>query len=202
MKLPNETGKRIAVVGSRDFDDNNLLFNYLSERKERISLIVSGGARGADTLATRWAQDNGVPYLVFPALWHDPVTGDFIRGAGFKRNRHIVQNCDVVLAFWDGQSNGTANTIQTANELKIPVQIVSFEPKPKVSKREKKKEPVVQEAPLQNEEVLPQLPLPDPGTQVVASILEQMEATESQFVEKKEPPVVETDVSETKEITL
>ena len=68
----NKTGKRVAVVGSRDFDDKDRLYEVLTKNFDRIKIIVSGGARGADTLATTWAADYGVPYLVFPACWRDP----------------------------------------------------------------------------------------------------------------------------------
>jgi predicted Rossmann fold nucleotide-binding protein DprA/Smf involved in DNA uptake len=126
----NKTGKRVAVIGSRDFDDKQKMYSVLSPHLAKIKLIVSGGARGADTLATNWAADFGVPYLVFPALWHDPVTGEYDRGAGFRRNRDIVEHSDVIIAFWDGKSKGTNHSIQMAQEMGKTVRIVPFTPPP------------------------------------------------------------------------
>lgn len=130
----NLTGKRVAVIGSRTFTDRQRLYDVLNKNKDKIKLIVSGGANGADTLATNWASDYGVPYLVFPALWRDPETGIHDRGAGFRRNRHIIEYSDVVIAFYDGVSRGTANSLEIAKQLNKPIKIISFVSEQKSSK--------------------------------------------------------------------
>lgn len=118
---------KLAVVGSRGFKDKERLFSILSKNRENIKLIVSGNASGPDTFAVEWAQKYGVPYLVFPPLWHNPDTGVFDKGAGFKRNGKIIDACDEVLAFWDGESKGTSNSIEWAKKKNKPIQIISFE---------------------------------------------------------------------------
>ena len=124
--------KRLAVVGSRTFNDKGKLYDVLTKNYDRIKLIISGGAKGADSLAVEWAIDYGIPYLVFPALWRDPFTGVQNKGAGFKRNVLIVEQADVVMAFWDGKSAGTAHTIEMAKQRNKPVRIIKFdEPTPK-----------------------------------------------------------------------
>jgi nucleoside 2-deoxyribosyltransferase len=120
------TKRKVAVIGSREFNDRKLLYDTLTRNYDRIKLVISGGARGADTLAVNWASDYGVPYLVFPALWHNPFTGEHDKGAGFRRNRQIIEQCDIVLAFWDKLSRGTAHSIGIAKELGKPVKIVEF----------------------------------------------------------------------------
>lgn len=122
--------KKVAVVGSRSFKDKARLYDVLTKNFERIKLIVSGGAEGADSLAVEWAKDFGIPYLVFPALWRDPFTGVFNKGAGFKRNRNIVEQADVVIAFWDGVSGGTKNTIEISQQVGKPVKIINFSTPP------------------------------------------------------------------------
>lgn len=124
----NMTGKRVAVIGSRTFEDKARLYEVLNKNRAQIKLIVSGGASGPDTFSTDWAKDYGVPYLVFPALWHDPETGAFDKGAGFRRNRYIVEHSDIIIAFWDGVSRGTKNSLDTAEQLGKPVKIISFVP--------------------------------------------------------------------------
>lgn len=121
-----EIKKKLAVVGSRTFDDKRRLYDVLTKNRDRISMIVSGGAKGADSLAVEWATDYGIPYLVFPALWRDPDTGVLNKGAGFKRNVQIVEHSDVVMAFWDGVSAGTKHTIDMATQRKKPVKVISF----------------------------------------------------------------------------
>ena len=128
MSFPNPDGKTVAVIGSRSFADKQMLNEFLTPRKGKIKLIVSGGAKGADSLATEWAGEHGIPYLVFPALWRDPETGKLDKGAGFRRNWHIIDSCDMVLAFYDGASRGTANSLDIAKKLGKPVQIIKFIP--------------------------------------------------------------------------
>jgi predicted Rossmann fold nucleotide-binding protein DprA/Smf involved in DNA uptake len=59
--------KKIAVIGSRSFKNKNLLDKVLQEYKEKYNIIkiISGGAKGADTLAVQWANKNNIPTTVF-----------------------------------------------------------------------------------------------------------------------------------------
>lgn len=73
------------------------------------TVIISGGARGVDSIAEQAAKESELTVLVFPAHWHD-TAGRYHRDAGFKRNQIIVNESDSVLAFWDGKSRGCADT--------------------------------------------------------------------------------------------
>jgi hypothetical protein len=78
---------------------------------EDISLVVSGGARSADKLGEKFADEYKISKIVFHADWEKHG-----RAAGPIRNKEIIENADVVFAFWDGFSRGTASTIQFAKE--------------------------------------------------------------------------------------
>lgn len=146
MKDINLNGKRVAVIGSRSFTDKDKLNEVLNKNKDKIKMIVSGGAKGADSLAAEWAHENGYPYLVFPARWRDPVTGLHDKGAGFRRNINIVKTADVIICFWDGKSRGTAHSIEIAKQLGKPVKIISFEPPvEKVEEQLKEKPSAIEE---------------------------------------------------------
>ena len=123
----NTEGKKVAVIGSRTFTDKAKLFEVLNKNKLKIKLIVSGGARGPDTFATEWANENGVPYLVFPAKWKTD-DGKFDRGAGMRRNKDIINYADVVIAFYDGVSKGTGFGIDMAQKLNKPLKVIKFTP--------------------------------------------------------------------------
>lgn len=110
---------KTAVVGSRIFADYNKLAAYLDTIKDKITLIVSGGAKGADSLGERWAYKNSIPTLIFKPDW-----SKYGKGAGFIRNEDIVKNSDMILAFWDGKSKGTEHTINLAKQYNKPVHIV------------------------------------------------------------------------------
>jgi len=42
------------------------------------------------------------------------------------RNKLIVEECDCLIAFWDGTSRGTKYTIDYAHQLGKPIKIVNY----------------------------------------------------------------------------
>jgi len=113
---------RVAVIGSRDFKHYGLLCYYLDNfffhPKKKIE-IISGGAIGADSLAEKFAEARNIKTKVYKANWDKHG-----KRAGFLRNKKIVKNCDVVVAFWDGESKGTKITIDLAKEAGKKVYII------------------------------------------------------------------------------
>ncbi len=111
---------KLAIVGSRSFDDYDLLEDTLNSYS-KIDLIISGGAKGADHLAEKYAKSKNIELKVFKPNWSKHK-----RGAGQERNKLIVEACDELLAFWDGQSKGTNFTIGYAEKINKCVNIVDF----------------------------------------------------------------------------
>jgi hypothetical protein len=108
---------RIGVIGSRSFLDYKLLemtLNKISDRTQ-ISSIISGGAKGADSLAEQYANLNNIDTTIFKPDW------SFGKGAAAIRNIKIVENSDIIVAFWDGVSKGTKMTIDIATSKNIKV---------------------------------------------------------------------------------
>jgi len=101
---------KLAIVGSRKFNDYEFfkvaVYRYLNSVKPEI--IISGGATGVDSLAEKWAGENNVEFLVFPADWK------LGRSAGPIRNTLIVNNCTHLLAFPDADSVGTWDSVRKA----------------------------------------------------------------------------------------
>jgi hypothetical protein len=112
---------RIAIIGSRNFNDYELVVETLAPYKSKITLIVSGAARGADSLGEKWAIDNKIQTLIFPADWNTHG-----KRAGFIRNEDIIKNCDGAIAFWDGESRGTAHSLSLAEKYNKPTKIVKI----------------------------------------------------------------------------
>ncbi len=48
------------------------------------------------------------------------------KSAGFRRNIDIVDNSDCVIAFWDGNSKGTLNSVTTAINKGIPTLTINL----------------------------------------------------------------------------
>lgn len=102
---------KLAIVGSRTFLDYTWMEQCLlrSFRLADIEAVISGGARGADAMAVRFAASHGLPLVVVQADWESHG-----KKAGPLRNTEIVQQADAVAAFWDGRSAGTRDTIAKA----------------------------------------------------------------------------------------
>lgn len=130
----------IGVIGGRDFNDQKLLEDTLSklinERGWSLINIVSGGASGADLLGKTFAEDYNLGYIPFPAKWDDFSEPCVIKVnhagkqynalAGFNRNTDIVKNSNIVVAFWDGKSKGTRDSIDKCKTLCVELITVKY----------------------------------------------------------------------------
>ena len=109
--------RRIAIVGSRDYPRPDLVEAFVA-RLPKSAVVVSGGARGVDSVAVEAAEARGLEAVVFPADWRR-----WRRSAGPRRNAEIVEHADRVVAFWDGASRGTLDTVRRARRAGLPIEI-------------------------------------------------------------------------------
>ncbi len=95
----------VLICGSRSLDisinEINKVINSLNIDPKEI-VILSRGDEGPDTSAINWAKENGNKFLLFK-----PNLEKYGNIAELIRNKTIVNNCDVCIAFWDGKSKGT-----------------------------------------------------------------------------------------------
>lgn len=113
----------VAVVGSRTFT-NYISFTMEMQmflQGEDIAMFVSGGAKGADKMAERYASQNKIEMRVLKPDWKTHG-----KKAGILRNMEIIDASSKVIAFWDGKSKGTKHSIDYAKMKDIPVKIVKF----------------------------------------------------------------------------
>ena len=108
---------RIAIIGSRGTVPTNLA-EYLADCDE----IVSGGAKGVDACAAKYAKEHNIPLKEFM-----PEYKRYGRGAPIVRNRQIVDYADHILAFWDGKSKGTQWVIKYAEMCGKPCTVIRCE---------------------------------------------------------------------------
>jgi predicted Rossmann fold nucleotide-binding protein DprA/Smf involved in DNA uptake len=116
---------KLAIVGSRSFTDYEALEKELDSICEsvKVTCVVSGGAKGADSLGQRYAESKGIDTQIFLPDWEKHG-----KAAGFIRNKDIIANSDFCVAFWDGKSKGTLSSIELAKKQGIPVKVVEFSP--------------------------------------------------------------------------
>jgi hypothetical protein len=112
---------RVLVCGGRDFDDRDTLNATLDElhRERGFTLLIAGGARGADSLAEAWAIAAGVPCKVYMADWEN-----LGRKAGPIRNEQMLAEGrpELVVAFPGGR--GTAHMVRIAREAGVEVEVI------------------------------------------------------------------------------
>ena len=115
----------IAIIGSRGFYDyiilENTLLEFISIEKPSDIKIVSGGAIGADSLGKQFAIKHNLHHIEFLPDWKK-----FGRGAGIRRNTTIIENSDIVFAFWDMKSKGKNDSINKAIKMGKRVEIVEI----------------------------------------------------------------------------
>ncbi|HEY7037180.1 MAG TPA: SLOG family protein [Thermomicrobiales bacterium] len=110
---------KVLVCGSRSWRDVDAIEERLG-RLPRGTTIIHGGARGADVRAGIVARRLGFEVVELPADWLG-----FGRSAGPIRNRAMLDlRPDLVVAFWDGVSTGTLDTLREAERRRLRVEVV------------------------------------------------------------------------------
>lgn len=131
----------IVICGGRKFEDYALFDKEMKEILDGKSnfILVNGGAAGADTLASRYAQCYNYPYEVINADWDNlDVPGAVIKThvktgkpynvkAGIDRNNQMLEIADMVVAFWDNKSRGTGHMVQECKRRNIPLVVVNYD---------------------------------------------------------------------------
>lgn len=115
---------RVAVTGSRRLKHDvytPLIYDYLDDFFSEIPtnrkiIIASGLAKGPDQRGITYAESQGYDVERFEAQWTNG--GEVNKNAGIERNIEMIDTIDVLIAFWDGKSNGTKHAIQYAAEKK------------------------------------------------------------------------------------
>lgn len=112
---------RVIIAGSRGITDYNLVKFAIKRSGFDITEVVSGTARGVDSLGEKWAQEFGKSVKQFPAEWDT-----YGRGAGYIRNEEMARYADALIAIWDGTSKGTKHMIDEA--VKKGLSVFTFKP--------------------------------------------------------------------------
>jgi predicted Rossmann fold nucleotide-binding protein DprA/Smf involved in DNA uptake len=114
---------KVAVVGSRTFNNYEQMIETLDNLRENniVDEIISGGARGADALAEQYAREYEIKMTVIKPDW------SLGRHAGILRNTDIIAASDLVVAFYDGHSRGTADSIKKAKAMGKSLIVVKFD---------------------------------------------------------------------------
>jgi predicted Rossmann fold nucleotide-binding protein DprA/Smf involved in DNA uptake len=113
---------KLIIAGSRSLEDYSWmeakLNKILSDTSEPV-VVISGGAKGADRLGERYAEERGFEVVVMPAEWEKHG-----KKAGYLRNKQMAEQCTHAVIFWDGESPGSRHMISICENLNIPHRVI------------------------------------------------------------------------------
>lgn len=122
---------KVIIAGSRGFYDYELLKSVadICIGRDVINVeVISGTAMGADKLGEQYAKERGFKVMRFPALWNK-----YGKSAGFIRNTQMAKYATInkdddsmLIAFWDGKSNGTRHIIKQAESNGMKVYVIKY----------------------------------------------------------------------------
>lgn len=112
---------KVIIAGSRNYSDLDSLTKYCDHLLSQVTdpiQIVSGCARGADSLGEQYAKSRNYSIAKFPADW-----GSFGKSAGYKRNVQMGKYSNALIAFPIGKSLGTNHMIDIATNLGLKIRV-------------------------------------------------------------------------------
>lgn len=119
---------KLIIAGTRTFTDHALLKKEVEAFvKECLAdysdlEVISGFAKGADTLGEAWGFVNGIKVKIFPPDWNTHG-----KAAGPIRNKEMATYATHCIIFWDGKSKGTKSMIDEAVKNNLVLKIVKYE---------------------------------------------------------------------------
>jgi YspA, cpYpsA-related SLOG family len=110
---------RLAISGWRGMSSKEYLHVFQQAMEDLIvtqnqipSIVITGGAKGADALGEAWAKEHSIPILVLKPDY--TKNGD---KAPLIRNTDIINECTHLLAFPHKSGSGTQDAIRKAMKL-------------------------------------------------------------------------------------
>ena len=84
-------------------------------------LIISGGAKGVDSIAENYADKHNISKLILR-----PKYNEYGKAAPLRRNEQMIDIADEVLVIWDGFSKGTKYSIEYAKRHNKSLNIINL----------------------------------------------------------------------------
>jgi hypothetical protein len=116
---------KLMICGSRSITDSEWVKDKIEEYwYNNLAwvdhlILIEGEAKGVDSIAKEYAQENDWEIESYPADWEN-----LGKSAGFIRNIEMVKECDQCLIFWDGVSKGTKHDIDLCKKYNKPFKVI------------------------------------------------------------------------------
>ena len=108
---------KLLIIGSRCFEH----FDLAEYIPENVELIISGGAKGIDSIAEKLADEHNISKLIIR-----PNYKLYGKAAPLKRNEQMIDIADEILVIWDGHSKGTKYSINYAKKYNKPLKVITI----------------------------------------------------------------------------
>lgn len=119
---------RVIIAGGRDFSDYERLKTVcdkvLANKFDEGVTVISGTARGADSLGEQYARERGLQVIRMPADWDR-----YGKAAGYRRNEEMAKTAGPgggLIAFWDGNSRGTKHMLDLAKQYGLAIRLIRY----------------------------------------------------------------------------
>ena len=106
---------KLLIIGSRCIESFDLS-DFISKDTD---LIISGGAKGVDSIAEKYADENNISKLILRQKYKK-----YGKAAPLKRNQEMIDLADEILVIWDGVSKGTKYSIEYAKKCNKSIKVI------------------------------------------------------------------------------
>jgi hypothetical protein len=119
---------KLAIIGSRSITDSVTVLKAVDEYVNELkpSVILMGAAKGIDPVVAHYAKSHQIDIVEFVPYHLIDSTVPFDSKYFFIRTKQLLNNADVLLAFWDKQSKGTEYAIKYAQKLELEVHVIKL----------------------------------------------------------------------------
>ena len=105
---------KTIIEGSRTITDYAVVEQAIKESEFKITTVISGMARGVDTLGERWAHENNIDIILCPANWKK-----YGKKAGYIRNAEMADIAEALIVIIENNSRGSSHMLTIAQDREL-----------------------------------------------------------------------------------
>lgn len=112
---------KVIIAGSREGFTLRDVEEAVKDSDFDITHVISGGARGVDSLGNQYAVDNSLRLTIKPAEWET-----YGKSAGYRRNVEMADIADALIVLIKDGSKGSTHMKEIATKKGLPIYEVNI----------------------------------------------------------------------------